>query len=179
MVDNNELRDIPGFPSYKITRDGRIWSKVRIGPNGRQTGGKWLSQFANRRGYRYVSLRDADRYVNRRVHRLVLETFVGPCPECMECCHNNGNPSDNRLENLRWDTHSANARDAVKHGTAVWVQQCGEKHPKAKLTEEEVRWIDYQCRAGVPYKDIAWAYNTSEGNVSRIAQHKRWKHLWT
>jgi hypothetical protein len=52
----------------------------------------------------------------RKVHRLVLETFVGPCPDGMECCHNNGDPADNRLENLRWDTLSSNAYDRVEHG---------------------------------------------------------------
>lgn len=34
----------------------------------------------------------------------------------MECCHRPGGPSDNRLENLRWDTRSENARDIVRHG---------------------------------------------------------------
>ena len=50
------------------------------------------------------------------IHRLVLEAFVGPCPEGMETCHNNGVRTDNRLENLRWDTSSANNDDIVKHG---------------------------------------------------------------
>ena len=36
-----------------------------------------------------------------KVHRLVLEAFVGPNPPGLECCHNNGDPSDNRVENLR------------------------------------------------------------------------------
>ena len=42
------------------------------------------------------------------VHRLVLETFVGPCPEGMECDHRNHNTADNRIENLAWITHSDN-----------------------------------------------------------------------
>jgi hypothetical protein len=33
----------------------------------------------------------------------------------METCHNNGNPADNRLENLRWDTHVANEADKRLH----------------------------------------------------------------
>ncbi|OZC60037.1 hypothetical protein CH276_18855 [Rhodococcus sp. 06-470-2] len=52
-----------------------------------------------------------------RVHRLVLEAFVGPCPVGLEGCHNNGIGKDNRLTNLRWDTPSENQLDKVRHGT--------------------------------------------------------------
>jgi hypothetical protein len=51
------------------------------------------------------------------VHRLVLETFVGPRLPEMECCHNDGRPANNAVSNLRWDTKSANAQDRRRHGT--------------------------------------------------------------
>ncbi len=35
----------------------------------------------------------------------------------MEGCHNNGNPADNRLSNLRWDTPANNCADKRRHGT--------------------------------------------------------------
>ncbi|MDV2474211.1 hypothetical protein F8M49_29970 [Rhodococcus zopfii] len=53
---------------------------------------------------------------NTKVHRLVLEAFAGPAPTGMVCCHNNGDGTDNRLENLRWDTLSSNSQDTVRHG---------------------------------------------------------------
>ena len=69
----------------------------------------------------------------RHVHRMVLEAFVGPAPENTECCHNNGDPQDNRVANLRWDTRSSNRRDSVNHGTHVSVYRyrdaCGAGHP--------------------------------------------------
>jgi hypothetical protein len=53
------------------------------------------------------------------VHKLVLEAFTGePRPEGMVCCHINGNPSDNRLENLRWGTRHENAADTRRHTAA-------------------------------------------------------------
>lgn len=66
-----------------------------------------------------------------RVSVLVLAAFVGPRPEGLDGCHNNGDPTDNRLSNLRWDTRSANARDAVRHGTNNEVRKmhCPRKHP--------------------------------------------------
>ena len=42
------------------------------------------------------------------VHRLVLEAFVGNCPEGMECDHIDRNRSNNRIENLRWITVNHN-----------------------------------------------------------------------
>lgn len=67
---------------------------------------------AGQNKYLTVSIGNASRYV----HRLVLETFIGPCPDGHEGCHNNGNKYDNRLCNLRWDTHKNNIKDAVKAG---------------------------------------------------------------
>ena len=52
---------------------------------------------------------------NLLVHRLVLETFVGPCPDGMECDHVNRNRSDNRLQNLRWIPHNENQRNTVNN----------------------------------------------------------------
>ncbi|MDP7729539.1 HNH endonuclease [Mycobacterium sp. TY813] len=51
------------------------------------------------------------------MHHLVLEAFVGPRPPGLEGCHGNGDPADNSVANLRWDTRSANVFDSVRHGT--------------------------------------------------------------
>lgn len=67
--------------------------------------------------YQNVILSVGAKHDTRQIHRLVLETFRGPCPDGMEGCHDNGDLTDNRLANLRWDTPSANAYDRVKHGT--------------------------------------------------------------
>ena len=68
-----------------------------------------------------------------RVHRLVMAAFVGPCPADMEVCHNNGDPTDNRLANLRYDTRAANVRDCIDHGRNVNTEKrnCPRGHPLA------------------------------------------------
>lgn len=63
------------------------------------------------------------------IANLVLEAFVGPCPEGMECCHWDDNQSNNRLDNLRWDTHANNVRDGYRNGAPR-----KRKHWKKKLS---------------------------------------------
>lgn len=65
------------------------------------------------------------------VHTAVLLAFVGERPEGLEACHNNGIPSDNRLENLRWDTRSSNRRDTILHGKDhnKFKAECKNGHP--------------------------------------------------
>ena len=52
----------------------------------------------------------------------------------MEGCHNDGNPLNNRLENLRWDTHLENCRDTIRHGRSV--QKNRERCPRGHLLVE-------------------------------------------
>jgi hypothetical protein len=67
--------------------------------------------------HRYILYGATGKKQNVSAHRVVLETFIGLSPCGMVACHTNGDPSDNRLSNLRWDTYSANNEDAVRHGT--------------------------------------------------------------
>lgn len=103
---------------YKVSNKGQVKSITRKVPHPRlkqQTiHGKILKQ-ANTGGYKQVAFNDSFGLV----HRLVLEAFVGPCPEGMECRHLNGDRSDNRLENLCWGTPKQQAEDRMKHGTTT------------------------------------------------------------
>ena len=50
----------------------------------------------------------------RPVHQLVMLTFVGAPPDGMEVLHSNGDPTDNRLENLRYGTRTENILDVYR-----------------------------------------------------------------
>jgi hypothetical protein len=76
-----------------------------------------LKRLSNRSGYRYVHVAKDGKKKNPPVHVLVLEAFVGPRPDGTVAGHNDGNPSNNRVENLRWDSRANNGLDTVRHGT--------------------------------------------------------------
>jgi hypothetical protein len=107
------------------------------------------------------------------VHRLVLETFRGPCPEGMEGCHNDGNQLNNRLENLRWDTHLANVKDRAKHGR----DRKGQDHPNAKLNDDDVRAIRWALTFGIKGSVLARSYRVTDTLISYIKLRRFWKHV--
>lgn len=102
--------------SYEVSNLGKVRSIDRTSPEGRRLKGKELKGWFTKGGYRKVWICTNGKRLPRYVHRLVLEAFIGDCPKGMEACHNNGIANDNRLENLRWDTPSANNLDIVLHG---------------------------------------------------------------
>jgi len=159
------MKIIPGFPNYKITKDGHIWSMYS---------NRFLTNVLDD-GYLLVSLHQNKKSYMKRVHRLVLETYVGPCPEGMQCCHNDSNKVNNTLKNLRWDTISSNRYDAVSMGMCV-----GETNGRSKLTEANVRMIVYQYRTGLfTQRALAAEYNVSQRAITCIVNKILWKHLWS
>src|SRR4051812_9110740 len=109
-------QDIPNFPGYRAGSDGSILSCWPRGPQGCSplTNPKpWYKMRLKtaKSGYLNISLRRDGRYYHSRVHRLILESFIGPCPAGMEGCHENNDRADCRLENLRWDTPKGNMAD--------------------------------------------------------------------
>lgn len=108
----------PGIPGYEVSNLGRVRGidrtvHFRDGRVYRYRGQILRPAINPVSGYPHV----APKGISRNIHRLVLEAFVGPCPPGMLCRHLNGNPADNRLENLRWGTPSENSYDKGRHGT--------------------------------------------------------------
>lgn len=115
---------------YEVSDLGRARSLARRDARGHVRRGKLLAPRTNARNRLAVALyRDRVR-TDVQIHRLVLEAFVGPRPEGLEGCHWNGDPTDNRLVNLRWDTRKANSADSVRHGTHSMVSRthCPQGH---------------------------------------------------
>lgn len=124
-------------------------------------------------GHLRVKLTKDGKNFNLLVHTLVLQAFVGPCPTGMEGCHNKGDPTDNRLGEIRWDTHKANMQDASRHGT----MPRGEAHFKVKLTEEQALKIKTLIGDGVSRRLVAQELGVALHLVENICKGRAWKWL--
>lgn len=120
-IPSEEWRDIPGWEGfYQISTNGEVRSLPREVRRGRQTlhlRGRMLRQSSD--VYPRVTLYDGstDRKSTRKVHRLMALTFLGsPPPGADRVCHNDGNPRNNHISNLRWDNQSGNMLDRTRHG---------------------------------------------------------------
>lgn len=103
-----EWRPVVGWEGmYKVSDHGRVYS-LRTG--------KYLRAGMNRR-HRHVALCRGDEGKSYRVHRLVAEAFIGPCPDGMEVRHLDDDPDNNLLANLAYGTRSENMLDRVANGT--------------------------------------------------------------
>jgi hypothetical protein len=100
------------------------------------------------------------------VHRLVLRAFQGEAPAGMQACHNDGNPLNARLTNLRWDSVKANMADKWKHGT----MPAGESHPTSVYPDALVREV---LAARGTISDIAARFGMSGTHVWNIKNGKR------
>lgn len=158
----------PTYEFYDVSTMGRVrsWRNARWGWRDEP---RVLTLGLHTGGYLQVTLSHEGRAFPRYVHRLVLETFVGHCPDAMEACHNNGVRTDNRLENLRWDTLSANQLDRHLHGTM--------NSGHTPLPDEQVIWIRKQVAGGTPQRTLARSLNLSEALISRMVNRKTYRHV--
>lgn len=100
---------------YEISDRGRVRRAVD-GPRGAKAG-HVLSPGVSSTGHAHVALFRDGRKRQIGVHRLVAIAFLGAPRPGQLVCHNDGNPLNNALSNLRWDSQAGNIRDSVLHGT--------------------------------------------------------------
>lgn len=168
-------------PEFEVSSWGRVRSArrfvCRMSRSGAmhpmRVGGKILTPSLKKSGSRPVALRVtlsvSGVRLYRYVHRLVLEAFVGPAPEGTEGCHFDGNPLNNNLSNLRWDTHASNYLDSVRHGTnASPPTHKGEAHHLATLSDDEVAAIRGSGVAKGSYSALGRKYSVSHHTIRRI-----------
>lgn len=138
---NEQWRPIPGFEGrYEVSNLGRVRTARRIIPyvDGRlrRVEQKVRATSLDTRGYPALALTAADgTKVTRAIHVLVAAAWIGPRPDGAEVCHNDGDKTNPRADNLRYDSRVENARDVVRHGQHHWANKthCVHGHP---FTEE-------------------------------------------
>jgi hypothetical protein len=162
---------IAGFDDYEVSNFGNVrsWKAKNGKGKGKAKEPSLLKAmpFVGR-PYLRVALTKDGAVFHKRVHRLVLEAFVGECLAGMEGCHNDGDATNNKLENLRWDTKEENVKDIERHGNLP----SGDNHPSAKLTDAQVKEIRekiefHKGRHGIN-RELALEYGVSDGCISSI-----------
>jgi HNH endonuclease len=109
-----------------------------------------------------------------KAHRYSYELFVGPIKDGLLVLHKCDNPKCVNPKHLFLGTNADNMKDRdnkKRHSHGV-------RHPKARLTEEQVlRIIHWNKSTGVMLKDIALELGVSMVTIEKIRGGYNWKHL--
>lgn len=166
---------IPGS-AYAVSEYGQV---NRVEPGKNTYPGKALKP-ALIHGYPMVCIYTNGKKRTVKVATLVLETFVGPRPEGLEGCHDDGDKNNSHRSNLRWDTHVENCADRDRHGTTARGERNGsrtkphrvprgERAYNAKVTDIERREIRALALSGeISQRKIAKRYGISQALVRYI-----------
>lgn len=165
--------EIPGYPGYFVSTMGRIRTR-----NLRRTKNKdgfidpYHKSCRGTLNTLQVRLRKGGLSHSLSLHRLILATFIGPCPSGMEGCHNDGDVTNNSLTNLRWDTPLSNQRDKHKHGTMAR----GERNGRAKITGALAEKIKNGEFGGMSQREFARRIGVNRSVITRIRSGENWSH---
>lgn len=155
---------------YEVSSIGRVrgWSNGRWG---RLSEPRIRSFRLNGGGYPSLTLVLDGKKTTRTIHSLVASAFLGPRPPGLEVRHLNGNPADNRIENLAYGTKKENARDRTVHGT----QQRGEDFPHSKLSYLKAKAIrTLYATEEFSYSDIAEVFSVDPRSVRKVVNGEHW-----
>lgn len=158
--------NISGFKNYQISNYGYVKSFAHTKP-------RILKPSVHKDGHISYTICKNNINYRKQTHRLVLECFEHSCPNGLQCCHNDGDPKNNFIENLRWGTVKENAFDRKKHGTNVQ----GEKQWNSTIKSKDIPVIFNMRKKGITYKEIGEAFGVGKTAIWSIIKRKSWKHL--
>lgn len=144
--EDEEWRDIVGYPNYQVSNFGRVWSLKT---------NQFLKPNTDRDGYQQVALWIHNRPSTKKVHRLVTEAFLPRRVNANQVNHDDGDKSYNDLRNLAWVTRSEN----TKHMYSIGL------HPNIKA----VRCLN----TGEVFSSMAEASRKTGINIAYISLNAR------
>jgi hypothetical protein len=162
-----DVRPIPGFDGYLVSSSGKILSCKTT--RGLRDEYKALRPSTDAKGYLGLTIcGDDGKRLKVRVHRLVAEIFL-PNPEDLPCVrHLNGNPQDNRSDNLAWGSYSDNEQDKKNHGTYD-LRRNGKLSPRDRTVARKM------VEEGSSHQEVSLVFNVSRPTISRLVRRKTWE----
>jgi hypothetical protein len=108
------MKQITDYPNYSVTEDGRVINNKT---------NRELKPILGRNGYYQVSLCNSGKIKNVSIHRLVASAFLNNDENKREVNHINGIKTDNRVQNLEWNTSSENRQHAFDTGLKKYTER--------------------------------------------------------
>lgn len=164
-----EWRPVPGWEGWhEVSNHGRVRRlRRKIGRGVKVFDSPAIQHQGLVAGYSVVHLTPGiNGKGKKRVSRLVLMAFDRSPRRGEQAAHWDGDPSNNRLENLRWATAKENAADAIRHGMTKY----GDEHAGSKLANHEIDEIIDARSAGHDRETVARAYGISIDYVTQVAR---------
>jgi hypothetical protein len=148
---------------YFVTENGDVFRN-----------GKKLKPLPTNAGYLRVGIYENKIYRRYLIHRLVGELYLSNPNNLPEVAHQNHIKTDNRVDNLKWSTHSDNMKENYISGDAKPAK--GEKQHLSKLTKNDVLFIRQNTNK-YSMRKLAKMFNVSYGTIYPIIHNKTWKHI--
>jgi hypothetical protein len=142
-----KVKNIPGYSRYSITSDGKSIRNIKTGQELTQQciGGYYVCKLYN----------DNDKRCSVRTNRMVALAFI-PNPNGFRVAnHLNGEPADNRVENLEWNTHKGNSEHSEKLKLRKkWVRPVVQMDMNGKEISEYESVADAEKNTGIDSRYI-------------------------
>lgn len=158
MRTKEEWRDC-GEGYYEVSDRGRV-RRAKPGPG--THAGRMCKPRLDRYGYHKVTLCVGTGRVTAKVHRIVAEAFLGPCPDGMQVNHIDANKLNNTPSNLEYLT----AQDNMKHAFDAGLI----RHRIPGATVDEIRTLRSQ---GMAYVNISKQTGVSADYCRQLAKRHR------
>ena len=165
-------KDIEGYEGlYQISNLGNVKSLERKKIDGRLCHEKILKQAKNKCGY--LSCEFCKDGVGRRflIHRIVAQTFLPNPDGKREVNHINGIKTDNRVENLEWNTSKENQLHAYRSGLQI--------KPTKPIVQYDLNGVF--IREWVSAKEAATKTNLKRSNICHCCKgriHHTGGYIW-
>lgn len=161
---------VVGFENlYEVSDLGRVRTIPKRGFNKqviRKTG------IDVRTGYVTIMLYKNSIPITRRLHSLMVETFLGiKTNHKLVCNHKDGIKRNNRLDNFEIITQKENVRHAMKLGL-IRIPIKDERY-NSKIMEKDFPELLRLFKTKMTSKDIAKLFNVGPTTISRIRAGKR------